>query len=76
MAGRGTWAAVLSVRNTFRILNRATQHSVDLLISVLTCMSIYTVLKIILYKALWLLIYLIVFTYLFFINSGINFKGA
>lgn len=52
------------------------QHSVDLLISVLTCMSIYTVLKIILYKALWLLIYLIVFTYLFFINSGINFKGA
>lgn len=51
------------------------QHSFDLLISVLKCMSIYTVLKIILYKALWLLIYLIVLTYLFFINSSINSKG-
>lgn len=32
--------------------------------------------KIILYKALWLLIYLIVFTYLFFINSSIDSEGT
>lgn len=68
-AGRGTWAPVLaSVRNPFRILpltETHKQHSFNLPVSVLKCMSISTILKTLPYKALWLFIYLILFTYLF-----------
>lgn len=72
------WASVLLVLeiHSESLTEKQKQQSFNPLVPVCQCMSISTVLKTLPYKALWLFIYLTVFTYLFFINSSINSKGT